>query len=169
MTTTPEFTISRTYAAPRDLVFKAWTVPDLMAKWWGPKGFAVKSYKLDLRPGGSYHYCLTGPDGKAMWGKFLYREIVTPERLVYVNFFSDEAGGITRHPFNADWPLELLSTITFIERDGATELTVNWKPLNATETELKTFENGLTSMQNGWGGTLDQLAAYLATHKDQAA
>ncbi len=157
----PEFTISRTFAAPRQRLFDAWSKPEIMAKWWGPKGLTVKSYTLDLRPGGIYHYCLQAPDGSDMWGKFVYREIVPPSRLVFVNCFSDEKGGITRHPWSPNWPLKTLSTITFSEHEGGTKVTIQWTPLNATELELKTFEEGKVGMQQGWTGTLDQLADYL--------
>jgi len=159
---TLEFTISRTFNAPREEVWKAWTVPELMAQWWGPKGFAIGKYTLDFRPGGTYHYSMKAPDGSIMWGKFLYRDITVPEKMVFVNCFSDEQGGITRHPFSATWPRETLSTVTFKEAAGKTTVTVNWVPLNATEEERKTFADGMAGMQQGWGGTLDQLEAFLA-------
>jgi uncharacterized protein YndB with AHSA1/START domain len=101
--------------------------------------------------------------GFFMWGKFVCREIVVPEHLVFINSFSDEAGNITRHPLSPTWPLELLSTITFDEQAGGAKLTIRWAPLpSATAEERQTFNNGHTGMQQGWGGTLDQLASYLA-------
>jgi uncharacterized protein YndB with AHSA1/START domain len=158
----PEFIISRVFDAPRELMFKVWTDPEHMQRWWGPKGAQVVHNKMDLRPGGSYHYCMRTPDGHDMWGKFVYREIVRPERIVWVNSFSDEYGGVTRHPMSPCWPLEMLTTITFAGHAGKTTVTVRWVPLNATEAERKTFQGGFDSMRNGWGGTMDQLAAYLA-------
>jgi uncharacterized protein YndB with AHSA1/START domain len=157
-----DFIMTRVFDAPRELVWKAFTDPEHMKHWWGPKGFAVRFAKMDFRPGGTYHYCMTSPDGHEMWGKFVYREIIAPERIVLVNSFSDENGGLTRHPMSPTWPLEMLSTFTFTERDGKTTFTIRWSPLNASETERKTFEDGRKGMQQGWGGTLDQLAAYLA-------
>ena len=62
------------------------------------------SSKMDLRPGGTYHYGMRTPDGKEMWGRFVYREIIPPERIVFVNSFSDPEGGITRHPMAPTWP-----------------------------------------------------------------
>jgi len=97
-----------------------------------------------------------------MWGKWVIREIVKPERLVFVNSFSDAAGGLTRHPMNPLWPLEMLSTVTFVAQGDQTLLTIQWLPLNPTETEHKTFDEGHESMKNGWGGTLDRLAEHLA-------
>ena len=159
---TEEFVISREFDAPRALVFKVWTQPEHLKQWFSPKGFTVLAAKMDLRPGGIYHYGLRTPDGKEMWGKWIFREIVAPEKLVLVNCFSDEKGGITRHPFNPQWPLEMLSTFTFAEKSRGTLVTVRWAPLNATEAERKTFDAGRASMTQGWGGTMEQLEAYLA-------
>src|ERR1700679_363040 len=118
MPTDPLFTFSRTFTAPPESVWKVWTNPDLMAKWWGPKGFTTGTTKMDLRPGGEFHYSMFTPDGTEMWGKLIYRDIEPPKKLVYVTAFSDAKGGITRHPFHPAWPLELLSTITFEEKNG---------------------------------------------------
>lgn len=156
------FTLSRTFEAPRDVVWKAWTERERLLQWFGPKGFAMTTAKLDLRPGGNFHYCLRSPDGKEMWGQFVYREISAPGRIVLVNSFSDEKSGLTRHPFSATWPLEMLSTTTLTEKDGKTKLTIEWSPLNPTDGERKTFDTSHDGMKQGWTGTFDQLAAYLA-------
>src|SRR5262245_43510210 len=131
-----DFVISRVFDAPRDLVWKAFTEPERMKEWWGPKGFKVITSKMDLRPGGTYLYGMKGPDGSPMWGKFVFREIVAPERLVVITSFSDEAGGITRHPMAPNWPLEMLSTFTFEEQSSTkTKLTIRWSPYKATDEE----------------------------------
>ena len=157
-----EFVITRVFDAPRDLVWKAFTEPQRMKEWWGPKGVTIIESKMDLRPGRSYHYAMRTPDGNTIWGKFVYREITPPSRMVFVSSFSDEAGGVTRHPMAPNWPLEMLSTFLFEEESGKTRFTVRWSPLNATEEERAAFVAGHASMQQGWGGTLDKLAAYLA-------
>ncbi len=157
-----EFVVTRTFDTPRSLVFRAWTEADRLAAWFGPKGFTMLSGTLDLRPGGVYHYGMRSPDGKVMWGRWVFREVVAPERLVFVASFSDESGGVTRHPFALEWPLETLSTLTFAEHDGKTTLTMRGIPINATAMGRKTFETHHDSMQKGWAGTLDQLDAYLA-------
>ena len=118
---------------------------------------------MDLRVGGTYHYGMKTPDGGAMWGLFKYREIVPKEKLVFVNSFSDEKGGITRHPGQQKWPLYMLSTFTFEDAPGGkTKFTVRWQTLDATAEEQQTFDTMHDSMTQGWGGTMDQLAAYLA-------
>ena len=158
-----DFVISRTFNAPRDLVWKCFTDPERMKEWWGPKGFKVIASKMDLRPGGSYHYGLQSPAGQPMWGKLAYREIVPPEKLVLINSFSDEKGGTTRHPGNESWPLQMLSSFTFEDLPGGkTKFTVRWAPYNATEAEVQTFDSNRNSMTQGWSGTFEQFDAYLA-------
>lgn len=156
-----EFVIERTFDAPRALMWKLWTDPAHLARWWGPKGFTVGHCKVDLRPGGIFHYGLRAPDGQEIWGKFVYREIVAPERMVYVVSFSDADGGITVHPLNPSWPRQILSTTAFVEKDGKTTVTVRWSPFEATRKEVDTFEAGRESMRQGFTGTFDQLEAYL--------
>ena len=102
------------------------------------------------------------PDGMVMWGKMEYREITSQSRIVFVNSFSDEAGGVTRHPMGPTWPLEMLSIFTFEEQGNKTKFTVEWSPLNATDEERATFAAGHGSMNQGWSGTLDSLTTYLA-------
>lgn len=165
----PEFIVSRLFDAPRTLLWQSWTMPDLMAKWWGPKGMTVGKYKMDLRPGGSYHYSMLMPDGKAMWGKFEYREIAAPQKLFFVNYFSDEQGGVTRHPFSPTWPLKTMTQITFEEEKGQTLVTIRWTPIEPTEEERKTFLLGMDGMKQGWGGTFDQLAEFLQGYQRKVA
>ncbi|HUD49640.1 MAG TPA: SRPBCC domain-containing protein [Candidatus Baltobacteraceae bacterium] len=159
------FVITRVFDAPRDLVWKMWTESEHM-QWWGPKGVTIHHARMELRPGGIFHYGMRTDDGHEMWGKWRIGEIARPERLVFVNSFSDEAGGITAHPMSPHWPLEILSTITFAEHGGQTTLTVQWLPLNPTEAERKTFDEGHESMKNGWTGCLDRLDEYLKKAKE---
>jgi uncharacterized protein YndB with AHSA1/START domain len=155
------FIISRAFDAPRDLVWKAWTEVEHMG-WWGPKGVVIQQAKMDFRPDGVFHYSMKTGDGGAMWGKWVIKEIDEPRRLAFVNSFSDETGGVTQHPMSAHWPLEMLSTVTFAEIDCKTTVSIQWLPLNATDLESATFDEGRESMKNGWSGSLDRLAEYLA-------
>ena len=155
------FVMVRVFDAPRALVFKVFTEPAHLAKWWGPKGFTIHVSKLDLRPGGIFLFCMQSPEVE-MWAKFVYREIVEPERLVYVLSFSDAEGNTTRQPESPTWPLEMLTTVTLSEHQGKTTLTLKVVPVNATAEEHKTFEEGFPSMQQGFTGTWDQLADHLA-------
>jgi uncharacterized protein YndB with AHSA1/START domain len=160
-----QFAITRVFDAPRDLVWKAWTNADDLAQWWSPKGFKRLGTKVDLKPGGLFHYGLESPDGKKFWGRFIYREITPKDRLVYVLSFADEQGGIARHFLNPKWPAELLTTVTFADRDGKTEVSLKTHPINATAEEIRIFEEGAPSMQAGFGGTFDLLEEFLAKSK----
>jgi len=84
--------VERVFAAPRDLVFKAWSEVDRLAQWWGPTGWTLPVCTVDFRPGGVWHYCMQGPGGEQSWGKAVYSEIVPGHRIVYTDSFSDEAG-----------------------------------------------------------------------------
>ena len=158
-----DFSISRELDAQRALVWQCFTDAQHMKHWWGPKGFAVIHSMMDLRPGGMYHYGLQTPQGQEMWGRFVYREIVAPERITFVSSFSDEQGGLSRHPSHMTWPIEMLTNFLFEERGGKTYLTITSSALNASGEEQRTFDDGHDSMKGGWGGTLNQLTAYLAT------
>lgn len=158
-----EFVIERLLDAPRDLVWQVFTERDHLMHWWGPKGFKMIVGKLDLKPGGIFLYGMEAPDGSEMWGKWVFREIVKPERLVFVSSFSDKEGGMTRHPMAPTWPIQMLGTMTLADQGGKTLLVNRVVALNATDDERTTFEGGFDSMKQGFGGTWDQLAAYLAT------
>ena len=161
-----DFVITRVFEAPRELVWKAFTDPGHMQHWWGPKGSTIVASKMDLRVGGTYLGAMRDPSGRVMWAKFVYRDIVPPQRLVWEHSFSDENGGLTRHPLSPTWPLTLLTTVTFEERSpDETTLTLRWAPLNATPEEQATFDAAHAGMTQGWGGSFDQLAAYLASVK----
>ena len=160
------FVTSRVFDAPRERVWKAWTDAAQLKQWWGPLGFKVHTAKVDLRPGGVFLYGMTAPDGKEMWGRFLYREIAAPKRFVCIVSFSDPQGGVTRHPWSPGWPLHIMSTVEFEEQGPRqTRVTVTWLPHEASDAERKTFEEGRDSMKQGWGGTLDALVEYLGKGK----
>jgi uncharacterized protein YndB with AHSA1/START domain len=164
-TKSANFVISRVFDAPRDRVWKAWTDPAALAQWWGPKGAQIRVIKLDFRPGGVFHYAMAFQPGHDIFGRFVYREIEAPQRLVFINSFSDAEGGITRAPFpqlGGTWPLEVLNNFTLTEQDGKTAVSLSGGPINATDDERKTFSSMFDSMRQGFGGTFDKLEDYLA-------
>lgn len=160
-----ELVIVRTFDAPRELVFKAFAEAERLAQWWGPKGFAMGVHFLDFRPGGVFHYSMKAPGGMEMWGKFVYQEIVVPEKIVYISSFSDLALGLTRHPMWPEWPLEILNEVTLEEQDGKTTLTLRGYPLNVPQNELKFFHEVQKGVRTGFNATFDQLEAYLDKSK----
>jgi uncharacterized protein YndB with AHSA1/START domain len=156
--------LTRTFDAPRDLVFKAFTEKESLAQWWAPTGATMVVRELDLRPGGTFHYGWTMGDGPELWGKFVYREIVAPELIVLVNSFADAEGNIVRCPFPQmeNWPLEVLSTFVFSDHEGGTKLSMHGIPVNATAEEIALFASFRGSMEQGFGASFAQLDAFLA-------
>lgn len=157
-----ELVIIRVFDAPRELVWQAFAESDRLAQWWGPAESTMLVYTLDFRPGGVFHYGMRSPEGHLSWGRFVYRDIQPPERMVFVNSFSDEEGNVTRAPFSPTWPLEVLNTLTLTESDGKTTLTLRGGPINATAEERDTFWKAQESLRQGFAGTFEKLAAYLA-------
>ncbi|HSF88712.1 MAG TPA: SRPBCC family protein [Saprospiraceae bacterium] len=157
------FTITRRFDAPRDLVFQTFSQAHHLAHWWGPKGMSIHVKTLEFRPGGSFHYKMTGKDDFTVWGKFIYRDIIAPEKIVFVNSFADEEGNIIRPPFPDPWPVEIYYIFTFTEEGDKTILTVQSSAIHATAEEQQTFIHGFASMQEGFGGTFDHLKEYLAS------
>lgn len=145
--------IERVFDAPRELVFKAFTEPDRIERWWGPREWPTKNKKMDVRPGGVWHYCMTGPDGTEAWGKAVYREIIPPEKIVYVDTFSDPDGND-----NQSMP-SMLITFQFLELGNKTKMSAT--------TEFATLEHMETvaemGMVQGLSESLDRLEELLAS------
>ena len=159
---TTEFVFSRTFDAPREDVWNAFTQPRHLKHWWGTPGSSIEIARYELKPGGLFHYSMKFPDGRLMWARFVFREIVAPERLVWLNGFSDEHGGLTRNPWAPGLPLETLNTVTFAAQDGKTRITITVVPFQASEAETRTFAGGINGMKMGLGAGFKVLADYLA-------
>lgn len=137
--------IARLFDAPRELVFRVWTQPEHLARWWGPRGFTVLSYRADARPGGRFRFGVRSPENTEHWAHGVYREVTEPERLVFSTSW-EHPDGSPKH--------ETLVTLTFADRGGKTELTLH-----------QTLFESITSHdmhQDGWSTTLDLLEEYLA-------
>lgn len=158
-----DFTLSRTFDAPRELVFRTMTESAHLQKWWGPQGCAVEVLRNEPRPGGVLHYVMRFMPGVEMHGRFDWRELEAPRRLVFVNGFADALANRIRHPMIPGWPLELLTTVTLEEEGGKTNMTLVASPHGASEIERQTFKAGHASLRQGFGGTYDVYARYLST------
>lgn len=156
------FEITRVFAAPRARVWDAWTKPEQLAEWFGPKGSRSHVLHFDLRAGGFLHTRMEGPDGSTMWGKNTYEEVDPPARLVWVQGFSNAEGEIVPSPFPMAWPLHMRTTVDFAEEGEGTRVTLTWQPVDATEEQWASFRQMLASMHGGWTGSFDQLDAFLA-------
>jgi uncharacterized protein YndB with AHSA1/START domain len=151
-----ELTITRIFDAPRDLLWKAWTEPERVMRWWGPKGFTSPICKIDLRIGGSYLFCMFSPDGEDFWSTGVYLELVPPAKIVCTDSFADEDGNVvpaTYYDMGDDFPLELRITITFEEHDGQTKMTLLHAGLPSGAMKDATAQ--------GWNESFDKLAESL--------
>jgi uncharacterized protein YndB with AHSA1/START domain len=146
------FTMERTFSAPREMVFRAWTEPEHLAHWWGPTGWTLPICTVDLRPGGAWHYCMRGPNGEESCGKATYREIVPSERLVYLDAFADAEGNV-----NEEMP-QMEITVEFLEHEGKTKVVSHTEFASAEELKAVLA----MGMVEGMNQTLDRLEAYLA-------
>lgn len=158
----PEFTVERQFSAPRELVWKCWTEADRLARWWGNNQFPWVSGTLDLRVGGMFLYCWRRPDGGDLWAKFVYREIVAPERLVFVTSSADKDGATMPSPWFPVFPREVLNTLTLTETAGKTHMALHAKPINATAEEIAKFAAVQPGMNMGFRAVFDQLEQLLA-------
>jgi uncharacterized protein YndB with AHSA1/START domain len=116
LTADRELTVSRVIDAPRALVFKAWTDPGQVARWWGPKGHVTVDYDMDIRPGGAYSFHMRSPEGTDHRKRGVYREIVEPERIVFT-FAWEAPDGQLGH--------QTLITVTFEALGAKTRLTLH--------------------------------------------
>jgi uncharacterized protein YndB with AHSA1/START domain len=156
------FEMSHLFDAPRVFVWQALTQLEHLAAWMSPVGMEPVPGSMDLRVGGLYHYGMKAPDGVVHWGKWTFREILPPKQLVVVVNFSDAQRGVTRHPLAASWPLSTLSTTTLTDEGRGTRMSLQWQALDPTDEENATFDGAHAGMAQGWSGTMNQLAAYLA-------
>lgn len=163
MSNAEEFVFTHRCRAPRDKVWRAWTTPELLARWFGPKGSTMTIHSADIRSGGIVHSDMLMPDGTTrIWAKFVYREVTPPSRLVWEHSFSDPDANIAGSPFGGDWPKILLTTVDFIEAGVETLIRLRQIPFEATVAEEAEFQAAMPSMVGGWTGNFEVLDAFLA-------
>jgi uncharacterized protein YndB with AHSA1/START domain len=150
------FTTEREFAAPREVVFRAFSSAEHLKQWWGPKGWTLPVCEVDFRPGGVWFYGMRGPNGEESWGKATYREIAPPERIVYTDAFADAEGNI-----NPDMP-QMEITITFTDLGGSTRVTS--RAIFPSAESLDTAVG--TGMVEGMNETFDRLEAFLTGAED---
>ncbi len=149
-----ETVFERTIDAPREAVFKAWTDPAQLKRWWGPKSFTNPVCEVDPRPEGAILIHMRGPDGTVYPMKGEYKEVAAPERLVFTSSALDEKGA----------PLfETLDTVTFAENGGRTSLTVQVGVSKQTAAAAQY----LKGMKEGWNQSLDRLEGFMKSGEVQ--
>ncbi len=147
-------TITREFDAPRELVWKAWTEPESFARWWGPKNFTAPSIRMDVKVGGSYLWCMRGPDGREYRTTGTFSIVDPPSRLAYTDSFADADGNIvpSTHYGMDDVPMETTVTVTLEDYGGRTRMTLHHEGLSGENGEMAGV---------GWNESFDKLAASL--------
>jgi uncharacterized protein YndB with AHSA1/START domain len=141
--------ITRVFNAPPRLVFKAWTKPEHVIRWWGPKDFTLPFCEMDFRPGGEYRFCMRSPEGTDHWVWGIYREILEPERLAFTWTREDAVG----RPIN-----RTLVTLTFVEHEGKTQFTLHQAIFDTVEDR--------NDHRGGWSECLDRLGSYVGSQPE---
>jgi uncharacterized protein YndB with AHSA1/START domain len=153
-TTQNEIIFTRFFDAPRKLVFETYSSCEHLMHWWGPREWPLNYCKMDFRPGGTWHFCMKGPNkGDESWGLAIFKEITEPEIIVYTDSFSDKDGNVNREmpSFDID--------VKFEDHGKQTRITVRSKVANKDELD-KLIEMG---MVQGFTETWDRLEEHLAT------
>ena len=145
----PDLTITRVFDAPRELVFAAWTDPDQLASWLGPRDYTGSAVTLATRPGGAWRACIRSPEGDEHWMHGVYREVAVPERLVFT-FVWDTEG---------DLRTETLVTIDFADLDGKTEMTF-------VQTGFPTTADR-DGHHDGWTSCFDDLTGFIHHRREE--
>lgn len=138
-----ELVITRVLAAPPALVFRVWTEPAHLARWWGPKDFTMPSHRAEVRPGGAYRICIRSPEGEDYWMRGVYREVVEPERLVFTFAWEEEG----------ERGVENLVRVAFAPHARGTQMRFHQGPFLSVEERDGHF--------GGWSECMDRLEAYL--------
>ena len=149
--------IERMFDAPRERVFDAWTQPEHLLQWYAPRGCTITLAKLDVRPGGRFHWCIHNPSFGDCWCVGVYKEVVRPERIVYTLATADSAGNQiepVQAGHDARWPRETLVTVTLADVRGSTRLTLEQNVLESLAKH--------TGAHPSWLQMLDRLGEIVA-------
>lgn len=159
MTDLPTYVLERTFDAPRELVWKTWTDPELLARWYGPRVETIV-HRLELKPGGLWLVEMKW-GGKSHYQRVEYTEVVPPERLVWLHASSDADWNTIASPMMKDWPRVLLTTVTFEETGKGTKVRLTWVPHGASAAEIACFAGAIAGADKGWAAGMELLAKLL--------
>jgi len=150
MSETAEYKLERIFDAPRDLVWRAWTDPELLQRWYGP-GVETIIHKFDLEPGGMWLNEMKWGDN-SFYQKVVFQEVTAPEKMVWHQHSStDSDWNDIANPKMADWPPLLLTTVTFEDLGDKTNVCLSQIPMEATDAEIACFSEMMAGMSKGWG------------------
>ncbi len=157
-----ELVITRYFDAPREAVWKAWTDPEQIMRWWGPKDFTSPVCKIDFKVGGKYLLCMrgkAGPDAeeKDYWSTGTYKEILPMEKFIVMDSFADENGNIVSSTYYGmpEFPMETQITVTFEDIEGKTKMTLKYQDIGHPDDQIN------SNMEQGWNQSFDKLKEIL--------
>ncbi len=159
MSDLPTYVLERKFDAPRELVWKAWTDPELLPRWYGPRVETIV-HRLEVKPGGLWLGEMKW-DGNATYQRVEFTEVTPPERLVWLHSVSDADWNVISNPMMTDWPRVLLTTVTFEQDGDRTKLRLTWVPYEASAAEIACFAAAMSGMDKGWAAGMDLLADLL--------
>ena len=160
MSELPTYLLEREFDAPRELVWRTWTEPELVARWYGPNIETVV-HQMDLAPGGLWLVEMRW-GGNSNFQRAEYTEVSPPERLVWLHAAADAEWNVASNPMMEDWPRLLLTTVTFESVGSKTKMRLTWVPHKATEAEITCFAAAIAGMDKGWAQGMEILAELLA-------
>ncbi len=160
MSDLPTYVLERVFDAPRELVWRTWTDPELVSRWYGPNVETIV-HRLELKPGGLWLV-------EMKWGetshyqRVEYTVVTPPERLVWLHSVSNADWTIIASPMMANWPRVLLTTVTFEEDGARTKMRLTWAPHEASADEIAGFAAAVDGMGKGWCAGMALLEKLLA-------
>ena len=160
MTELPMFVMEREFDAPRELVWRTWTEPELLGHWYGP-GVETVVHKLDVRVGGAWLNEMKMGE-RSGYQRCDYTEVVKPERLAMLMSTTDADWNLAANPMMPDWPRVLLTTVTFEDAGSKTKMRLEWSPHEATDAEIACFVGVVENLGKGWGAGMVMLEEMLA-------
>lgn len=169
MSESPQYKLDRIFDAPRELVWRAWTDPQLLHQWYGPNIETI-IHKFDLKPGGAWLNEMKWGD-KSDYSKMVFQEITPPSLLVWHYSTTDSDWNIISSPMMKDWPRVLLTKVKFEDQDDKTKVRLSQIPIDATDAEIACFAAAMSGMDKGWGGgykLIDEIVAKLLAAEQQA-
>lgn len=162
----PTYVLEREFDAPRHLVWKSWTEPELLARWYGPNVETI-IHRLDVRPGGLWLNEMKMND-RSSYQRTEYTEVAEPERLVCLMATADADWNVVANPMMPDWPRILLTTVTLAESGGRTEMRLTWSPHEASDAEIACFAAAIGGLGRGWSAGMELLDRLLAELQQQS-
>jgi len=150
MSDLPEFKLERIFNAPREMVWRAWTDPEILNRWYGP-GAETVIHKFDLTTGGMWLNEMRWGE-KSSFQKVIFQEVNQPKKMIWHHYSStDSDWNPSANPMMANWPQLLLTTVTFEDQGEQTKVCLTQTPLEASDAEIACFAEVMSNMDKGWG------------------